>query len=138
MGGISLGRIVMAGLVLLHLGLLVWALMGFAEWTVGAVPWPEVTNPLFPRPMLFFHWLSVIAASTAFLAGLALRWPGTPLAVVLGYGAMAIVCLIETTRYLVHDAKWLAMAAEYAAYLAIGSWLFLSATARNAFRREET
>ena len=135
---ISLGQIFLAGLVLLHAGLLIWALMGFAEWVIPAVPWPEVTNPLFPRPMLFFHWLSVIAASTAFLAGLALRWPGTPLAVVLGYGAMAIVCLIETTRYLVHDAKWLAMMAEYAAYLAIGGWLFLSATARNAFSRGET
>lgn len=135
MAGMSLGRVVLAGLVVLHVGLLVWALMGLAEWLFGAVPWPAVTNPLFPRPVLLGHWLSVIAASLAFLTGLALRWPGTPLAVALGYGAMAVVCLIETTRYLVHDARWLAMAAEYAAYLAIGSWLFLSATARQAFHR---
>lgn len=138
MGGISFGRIVLAGLVLLHAGLLIWALMGLAEWIFGAVPWPAVANPLFPRAMLFFHWLSVIAASAAFLAGLALRWPGTPIAVSLGYGGMAAVCLVETTQYLVHDMRWVAMAAEYAAYLIIGSWLFLSATAQSAFRRGES
>ncbi|MBX3508084.1 MAG: hypothetical protein KF714_04810 [Parvibaculum sp.] len=135
MGRISLGRMVLAGLVLLHAGLLVWALMGLAEWIAGEVPWPAVANPLFPRPMLLFHWLSVIAASTAFLAGLTLRWRGTPIAVALGYAAMGLVCLIETMHYLVHDTRWLAMAAEYTAYLAIGSWLFLSETARSTFRR---
>lgn len=137
MGGISFGRAVMAGLVLLHLGLLVWALVGLSEWIFGTVPWPAVANPLFPRPMLFFHWMSVIAAATAFLAGFVLRWRGTPFAVTLGYGGMATVCLIETTQYLVHDMRWLAMAAEYAAYLAIGTWLFLSAAARDRFRRGE-
>ena len=136
MAHISKGQAVLAGLAVLHAALLVWALTGLAEWLFGAVPWPEVTNPLFPRPVLLWHWLSVIAASSAFLTGLMLRWPGTPLAVVLGYGAMALVCLVETTQYLVHETRWLAMAAEYAAYLAIGSWLFFSATARRVFRRE--
>ncbi len=135
MGANSFGRVVLVGLVLLHAGLLVWALMGMAEWIFGAVPWPEVANPLFPRTMLFFHWLSVIAASVAFLAGLALRWRGTPLAVAIGYGGMATVCLIETTQYLVHDLRWIAMAAEYVAYLVIGSWLFRSETAQSTFRR---
>jgi len=46
---------------------------------------------------------------------------------------MATVCLIETTTYLVHDARWLAMGLEYAAYIGIGLFLFRSAWAQAHF-----
>ena len=128
-----LSRLFMAGLLVLHVALLVWALMGLAEWIFDAVPWPAVANPLFPRPMLLAHWLSVAVTAGIFLAGYTLRWPGTPLAVAAGYAAMAVVCLIETTQYLVHDGRWLAMGLEYAAYLGIGFYLFRSAHARAVF-----
>ncbi|MEP0710271.1 hypothetical protein [Parvibaculum sp.] len=131
--GETLSRLTMTGLLFLHVALLVWALTGLAEWIFGAVPWPAVANPLFPRPMLLAHWLSVAVTACIFLAGYALRWPGTPLAVAAGYAAMATVCLIETTQYLVHDARWLAMGLEYAAYLGIGFYLFRSAHAQAVF-----
>ncbi len=131
--GETLSRLTMTGLLFLHVALLVWALTGLAEWIFGAVPWPAVANPLFPRPMLLAHWLSVAVTACIFLAGYALRWPGTPLAVAAGYAAMATVCLIETTQYLVRDARWLAMGLEYAAYLGIGFYLFRSAHAQAVF-----
>jgi hypothetical protein len=129
----TLSRLFMMGLLVLHVALLVWALMGLAEWIFGAVPWPAVANPLFPRPMLLAHWLSVVLTTSVFLAGYALRWPGTPLAVAVGYAAMATVCLIETTQYLVHDGRWLSMGLEYAAYLGIGFYLFRSTHAQAVF-----
>lgn len=40
-------------LLLIHIGLGVWAAMGLAEWVGLAVPWPRVSNPLFPRWLLW-------------------------------------------------------------------------------------
>ncbi|ABS64931.1 hypothetical protein Plav_3327 [Parvibaculum lavamentivorans DS-1] len=120
-------------LVVLHAGLLLWALTGLMELVLPTVPWPRVANPLLPRPMLLAHWFSVLAASLAFLAGYTAGWRHTPLAVALGYGAMAIVCFVETTQFLVHDGRWLAMALEYAAYLGIGIFLFRASPARKRF-----
>lgn len=128
-------KTLMAGLVLLHAGLLIWALMGFAEWFLAEVPWPRVANPLFPPLMLLAHWLSVLVTTLFFLTGFTLRWPGTPVAVACGYVAMAMVCLVETVFFLVHDMRWLAMAAEYAAYIGISLFLFRSAYARERFGR---
>lgn len=130
---ITLPKLVVAGLVVLHAGLLVWALMGFAEWFRLDVPWPSVANPLFPHGVLLAHWTSVLLTASLFLGGIALRWPATPTAVACGYAAMATVCLIETTTYLVHDARWLAMGLEYAAYIGIGLFLFRSAWAQAHF-----
>lgn len=132
--GQKLAKAVLAGLVLLHVGLLVWALMGTAELLLGDVPWTPVANPLFPPLMLAGHWLSVLYTSIVFLLGTFYRWPLTPPATVAGYGAMALVCLIETTQFLVHDGRWLAMTLEYAAYIAITLFLFGSAYMRGYFR----
>lgn len=106
-------------LVLLHAGLLLWALVGLAEWLSPTVPWPGVSNPLFPRWLLLVHWLVVLIASSLFLGGYALRWPRTPVAMVAAYGSMAIVCAIETMGFLTHPLRYLAMALEIAAYLLI-------------------
>lgn len=129
----TLPKFFVAGLVVLHIGLLVWALMGFAEWFRLAVPWPHVANPLFPHGVLLAHWTSVLLTASLFLGGLALRSPATPSAVACGYAAMATVCLIETTTYLVHDTRWLAMGLEYAAYIGIGLFMFRSAWAQAHF-----
>lgn len=125
--GATLPKLFVAGLIVLHAGLLIWAVTGFAEWFMAEVPWPRVANPLFPSGVLLAHWLSVLVTAALFLGGFALHWPATPAAVAYGYAAMATVCLIETTTYLVHDTRWLAMGLEYAAYIGIGWFLFRSA-----------
>ncbi|MEQ8267839.1 MAG: hypothetical protein RH982_11620 [Parvibaculum sp.] len=129
----TLPKLFVAGLVVLHAGLLVWALMGFAEWFRVDVPLPHVANPLFPSGVLLAHWTSVLVTASLFLGGLALRWPATPTAVACGYAAMATVCLVETTTHLVHDTRWLAMGLEYAAYIGIGWFLFRSSYAQTLF-----
>lgn len=123
-------------LLVLHAALLVWALLGLAEYFVADPPWPPLANPLFPAWLQLAQWLVVLAASTVFLAGYALRWPWLPRAMVAAYGAMAAVCALQTTSYLEHPGRYLDMAIEYAAYLAILAWLFRAPAARRRFAAE--
>ncbi|HMP65356.1 MAG TPA: hypothetical protein PKD11_07190 [Pyrinomonadaceae bacterium] len=106
-------------LFLLHLFLLGWSVGGMTEWLLPSVPWPSYSNPLFPRWLLFFHWMSVITASSIILLGYLRQWNGTPRAMVFGYAAMAMVCFVETVWFLAGEFKYLAMILENAAYIAI-------------------
>lgn len=106
-------------LLVVHAGLLAWALIGLIEWVLPSVAWQRVSNPLFPRWLLLGHWLAVLVGASVFLVGYLRRWPGTPRAVAAAYVPMAVVCAIETFGYLTHPGRFIAMAAEYTAYLAI-------------------
>jgi hypothetical protein len=105
-------------LVAVHLWLVAWAAVGLVEWLFPQVG-PLFTNPLFPRWLQLVHWIAVLAGAGTFLAGYWLRWRTTPMAVAIAYIPMAAVCAIETFGYLTHDARFIAMAAEYAAYVTI-------------------
>ncbi|MEC9344668.1 MAG: hypothetical protein VYB54_00485 [Pseudomonadota bacterium] len=105
-------------LLLVHAGLAVWALLGLAEFA-GPMPWGRLSNPLFPDWMLWAQWFAILPTATVFLAGWALRWRRMPLALGFGYLAMGSICAWQTTHMLVHDGRWLDMAAEYLAYVLI-------------------
>lgn len=129
-------RLIPALLLVLHAALLVWALLGLAEYFVAEPPWPPLANPLFPAWLQLVQWLVVLAVATVFLAGYALRWPWLPQAMIAGYGAMAIVCALQTASYLEHPGRYLDLAIEYAAYLSILVWLFRASSARRRFAAE--
>jgi hypothetical protein len=114
-----LNRLLPPLLVLVHAALLVWALVGLIEWFALSVPWPIVSNALFPRWLLLVHWLAVLIASFVFLSGYALRWSDTPRAMAPAYSFMAVVCAIETFGFLTHSLRFVAMAFEYATYVLI-------------------
>jgi hypothetical protein len=122
-------------LLALHLVLLLWAITGLIEWVLPSVPWPPFSNPLFPHWLLFFHWLSVIIASLGFLIGFAYRWRWTPKAVIPAYFFMGVVCTIETISFLTHPLRFLAMTAEYAAYVAIPLAMHFVPTLKGRFER---
>ncbi len=63
-------------LLLIHIGLGVWAVMGLAEWVELAVPWRRVSNPLFPQWLLLLHWLVVASAAVVFIWGYVRRSDG--------------------------------------------------------------
>lgn len=102
----------------------VWALVGFAEWFMASTPWPRVSNALFPRDILFMQWTLTLAAALVFVGGYLLRWPYMPAALACVYAAMAALCALETFRYMTGDGRFVAMAAEYAAYAGILVFLF--------------
>lgn len=110
-------------LLLIHIGLGVWAVMGLAEWVELAVPWRRVSNPLFPQWLLLLHWLVVASAAVVFIWGYVRRSDGLWRAMLWPYGLMAGVCAIETFGYLTHGGRFGAIAAEYLAYAGIVWWL---------------
>jgi hypothetical protein len=115
----SLNRLLPASLVVLHLLLLAWAVVGLVEWFLSQVPWPAISNALFPPWLLLLHWLAVLIASSLFLMGYVRRWSRTPELMIPAYAFMAFVCTIETVGFLTHSWRYLAMALELAAYAAI-------------------
>lgn len=117
--GVFLSRCLPPVLVLVHAGLLVWAVAGLAEWLAPQVPWPRVSNGLFPRWLLLLHWIAVLLAAAIFLVGYAVRWRLTPKAMIPAYGLMAVVCVIETFWFLQHPLRFVAMALEFSAYVVI-------------------
>lgn len=110
----------------IHLLLGVWSLGGFIEMLLDDVPWSPFTNPQFPNWLLLFHWGSVLFASVSFCYGYLTHWPKTPLYMSVAYALMALVCVVETFGYMTSDSKYLAMAAEYAAYIFILFLLYKS------------
>lgn len=106
-------------LVFIHIFLWLWAFGGMIEMFVSKVPWKPYTNPEFPEWLLYIHWGSVLFASTVFLYGYFTRWSFTPHFMAVGYGLMALVCVVETFGYMTSSSKYLAMGLEYAAYTLI-------------------
>jgi hypothetical protein len=113
-------------LVLIHTVLLGWAMGGIAEMITPHIPWKPYTNPAFPHWVLILHWGSVSIASLGFLLGYATHWTKTPLFMTMAYGLMALVCVIETFGYMTNSTKYMAMGAEFAAYIVILLLLFKS------------
>lgn len=113
-------------LFIIHLLLGVWAVGGFLEMIFDQVPWKPFTNPEFPNWPLLFHWGSVLFASVTFCFGYLTHWPKTPLFMMIAYSIMALVCAVEPFGYMTSDSKYLAMAAEYAAYIFILFLLYKS------------
>jgi hypothetical protein len=106
-------------LVLVHIFLGIWALVGFAEWSLRSVPWPRVSNPELPRGLLFAQWALLLTAAGVFLSGYFARWPHTPWAMAAVYAAMAALCAVQTFGYLTSPTRFRAMIIEYAEYAVI-------------------
>lgn len=113
-------------LVVVHAGLLVWALVGFIEMIWANLPWGRISNPLFSTGMLLLQWSLVTGASVTFLVGYARRWPRLPAAMVAWYVAMAAVCAWQTFLILEHPSRFAQMALEYAEYATVAIYLHLS------------
>jgi hypothetical protein len=122
-------------LVLVHVLLAVWAVVGLAEMAFAEVPWPRVSNELFPAPVLLAQWLSILVASFFYIAGYLRRWRYTPHAMAFAYAIMATVCAVETFGYMISDTRFLAMALEYLAYALILLFLFKAQAMRRRFAR---
>lgn len=129
------GRIFAGLLILVHLGLAAWALVGFAEMIVADVPWQRLSNPLFGPGMLALQWSLILIAAVVFIGGYLRRWAKTPVAMAVIYGAMSLTCAWQTVFILEHDTRFREMGIEYAEYTIILLFLFFSAHARARFGR---
>lgn len=128
-------RIIAGLLIVVHLALAIWALVGFAEMSFTEVPWTRVSNPLFGPGMLALQWSLILIAAVAFISGYLSRWSRTPVAMAVIYGAMSLTCAWQTFFILEHDTRFREMGIEYAEYAIILLFLFFSAHARERFGR---
>lgn len=110
----------------IHILLGIWSLGGFLEMILAEVPWKPFTNPEFPDWLLVFHWGTVLFAAVSFSYGYIANWSHTPLMMTVAYLLMAIVCVVETFGYMTDSTKYMAMAAEFIAYISILLLLYKS------------
>lgn len=122
-------------LVVVHAGLLVWAMTGFAKMAWATPPWPRVSNPLFSDAMLLLQWCVVAAAALTFLIGYACRWSRLRAAMAAWYVVMAAICAWQTFFILEHSSRFVQMALEYAEYVAIAIYLHVSPHIRSRLKR---
>ncbi|HEY8942843.1 MAG TPA: hypothetical protein VIM73_01220, partial [Polyangiaceae bacterium] len=101
----TFARVFAGALIVVHIGLGLWALVGFAELALPSVPWTRLSNPLFSRGMLALQWTLISLAAFVFVAGYFSRWRHTPVAMLGIYGAMALVCAYQTFFILTHAAR---------------------------------
>jgi hypothetical protein len=113
-------------LIAIHGILFFWSFGGFLEMILPAVAWKPFTNPEFPNWVLVMHWGSVLFASLIFLYGYFAKWKNTPMMMVVAYGIMMTVCIIETFGFMTNKTKYLAMGGEFFAYAGILALLFKS------------
>lgn len=111
-------------LLTIHFILFFWAVGGVFEMVLPKVFWKPYTNPDFPDWVLVIHWGSVLFASTTFIYGYFIKWSKTPRIMLVGYGLMALVCVIETFWFMTSSSKYLAMTAEFFTYTVILLLLF--------------
>jgi hypothetical protein len=131
----SVARSIAGVLLVVHAGLGAWALVGFMELALPEVPWKQVSNPLFSRAMLLLQWSLISVAATGFIAGYLRRWKHTPVAMLLVYATMALVCAYQTFFILTSASRFRAMAIEYIEYAVILTFLFFSNHMRLRFGR---
>ncbi len=111
-------------LLAIHFLLFFWAAGGTIEMIFDQVPWKPFTNPEFPFWVLVIHWGSVLFACVSFIYGYFTHYSKTPQIMAIGYGLMALVCIIETFGYMTSKTKYIAMGAEFMAYIIILILLF--------------
>ena len=124
----GLARVIANGLLFVHAGLGVWALIGFSELLFDLlfddVPWQRLSNRLFSPGMLALQWTLISLAALVFIGGYLKRWRHLPLAMASIYAAMALVCAYQTLFILTDPGRFRAMAIEYCEYAVILWFLF--------------
>lgn len=121
-------------LFFIHVILLLWGTGGFIEMVASKVPWKPFTNSEFPFWVLLMHWGTVLFAAVTFIYGYVSHWEKTPYIMIVAYGLMAIVCVIETFGFMTSKTKYIAMTTELVAYTTILLLLFRSNYFVNYFK----
>ena len=128
------GRAIVLALVLIHVGLAVWALAGLAEFLIPDPPWPTVSNPRFPAWMLALQWVASLIGAGVLIIGAARRWPGTPRALAAAYGLMAAICATQHASGMIErPGHWRELATEYVTYAVILALMFFARSVRREF-----
>jgi len=90
----------------------------------------------FPLGTQFLHWLLLLLTGAVFIIGFLLRWRHTPFATIVMYATLATLCFIETVDFNAFGGgsnRFFIMAAEYALYIALSTYLLCSKHIKERF-----
>lgn len=120
-------------LILAATVMLGWGTFGFLEYFTGLAPLIPLQNSTFPEGTQFVHWMLITLSGSVFLAGYFLRWPYTPLAMIVLYAALATLCAIETFDFMENPSRYGDFARECIYYVLISIYLVRSRRMRERF-----
>lgn len=124
-------------LVLLSVVLIVWATLGFVEYFQPTLAF-GLQDANFPRGTQFLHWLLILVTGALFVTGFLLRWKHTPFATIVMYATLATLCFVETVDFQAFGGgpyRFIAMATEFAGYIAFSIYLLRSKEIQQRFGR---
>lgn len=122
-------------IVLASLIMLGWGLLGFLEYFTGMAPLMPLQNPTFPAGMQTIHWVLITASGATFLTGYVLRWPYTPIAMLVMFTALATMCAVQTLDMLENLDRYRNFVQECINYIIISIYLFRSHRMQDRFGR---
>ena len=120
-------------IVLASIIMLGWGLLGFLEYFTGLAPLMPLQNPTFPTGMQTIHWILITASGATFLAGYALRWRYTPIAMLVMFTALATMCAVQTFDMLENPDRYRNFVQECVNYIIISIYLFRAQRMRDRF-----
>lgn len=122
-------------LVVIHLVLAGWGVLGLVEYFVPAASF-GLQDKNFPPGTQFLHFASILVTGVIFLWGYLARWGNTPFATITMYAVLATICFIETVDFGAFGGgptRFIPMSIEYVTYIGISIFLVRSNTMRRRF-----
>ena len=131
-----LQKAVFKGLFVVSIALLLWGVLGLAEYAAPALNF-GLQDEAFPPGLQFIHFFAITLTGAIFVFGYLARWPHTPHATVTMYAVLATICFVETMDFGAFGGGTtgvIVMLCEFALYIALSILLLRSGEAREHFR----
>ncbi|MEO1193895.1 MAG: hypothetical protein AAFY02_19220 [Pseudomonadota bacterium] len=113
--------------------LLCWGLLGFIKDFTGLTPPFPLQYATFPSGLQFIQWLLITLSGGTLLIGYAVRWPLTPLAMIVLFACLATMCAIQTFDFLENPSRYQDFVLECIYYVVMSVYLVRSRRMRERF-----
>jgi hypothetical protein len=130
---VLVSKIYLTLLVLWAIVLIVWGLAGFFEYFTGVTPIIKLQNKAYPNGVQFVHWLLISLTGITFLLGYFIHWKPTPMAMLVLFSNLALLCTIETVDFMSEQWSIKAYLTELTFYIGTALFLMYSTVSKSHF-----
>ncbi|WP_299323658.1 hypothetical protein [Parasphingopyxis sp.] len=120
-------------LLLSALFMLGWGLLGLLEYAGFVLL--DLKNPDFLPATQLVHFIIIFVSGAVYLTGYFTRWSGTPIAMAVIFGMLAMMCTIQTFDMMTNDGRYAAYGREIVMYIVFTIFLFRSNAMQEHFGR---
>ena len=103
--------------------MIIWGLAGFFEYFTGVTPIIKLQNKAYPKGVQFMHWFLISLTGLTFLLGYLMHWKTTPVAMLLLFSNLVVLCSIETFDFM--SKQWSIKAYLTELFFYLGTTIFL-------------